>query len=99
MTLLSCRAASLRVADPLPFRRYCAARIRRSKRLALHCQSPPSSSGPTVSRRRALAVAIVATAALGEILASPSWLRSAFYAVDRDTVGPEPTQDVTSVPC
>jgi len=31
---------------------------------------------------RTLAVAIVATAALGEILASPSRLRSAFYAGD-----------------
>jgi len=33
-------------------------------------------------------VAIVATAALGEIFASPSRLRSAFYAVERDTGDP-----------
>jgi hypothetical protein len=37
-------------------------------------------SGLPVSCRRTLAVAIVVTAALGEIFASPSRLRSAFYA-------------------
>jgi hypothetical protein len=41
-----------------------------------------------MSCRRTLAVAIVATAALGEIFASPSRLRSAFYAVDDDTGHP-----------
>jgi hypothetical protein len=45
-------------------------------------------SGWTMPRRRTLASALQASAALGENLASPSWLRSVFYAVARGTVHP-----------
>jgi hypothetical protein len=49
-----------------------------------------AGSGWTVPGRRTFATGIVPVAALGEALASPSGLRSIFYAVASGTIHPEP---------